>query len=167
MTCVPTPARVHAKEFHFPLDVRWKEGRTVTASVDGKVPLDVCPPPAFRGRNPEVWSPEDLFVAASASCLAITFTGLAERHGLALGELAVAADGVAGAREDGRFGFTRVLLELSVVVPPGFGGVGRELARQAEESCLVSASFDLPVEVLIAVEERGTARRDGETAAAA
>lgn len=147
-------SRLRPKEFHFPLDVRWKCGRKVTVSVDGKTPLDITPPPVFRGREPDVWSPEDLFVAAVASCLAVTFTGLAERNGLAFDELSVAADGTAGQRVDGHFGFTRVELELRLRVGPGDGELARQLAAKAEEDCLVSASFDLPVDVSTAIAER-------------
>ena len=73
---------MRAKEFHFPLSVEWIGGRRVRAAVDGKHSLDVATPPEFRGTDPDVWSPEDLFVSAAASCLAVTLAGLAEREGL-------------------------------------------------------------------------------------
>ena len=38
---------------------------------------------------------------------AVTFTGLAARAGITYTKLKVDADGVAGMRNDGRFGFTR------------------------------------------------------------
>lgn len=146
--------RIRLKEFHFPLAVRWVGGRKVSVDVDGKASLDVAPPPVFRGVEPDVWSPEDLFVAASAACLAVTFTGLAERAALAYDSLEVLADGIAGTRDDGRFGFTRVVLELRLLVAPGDADRARDLAAQAEDRCLVSTSFALPVEVTISVTER-------------
>ena len=149
-----TAPRVRPKEFHFPLAVRAARGRTVTVEIEGKRPLDVAPPPVFRGVDPEVWSPEDLFVAAAASCLAVTFTGLAERAGVAFESLEVGADGVAGVRADGPFGFTHVLLELRVAAAPDDVERVRELAAQAEATCLVSASLALPVEVTVSVEAR-------------
>ncbi len=36
----------------------------------------------FRGTDSSTWRPEDFFVAAAASGLAVTFTGLAARAGL-------------------------------------------------------------------------------------
>ena len=101
------------------------------------------PPPEFRGTDPTTWSPEDFFVAAAASCLAVTFTGLAERAGLTYTSLRVDADGVAGMRLDGRFGFTRLVLRLEVESDPADQERIRELARKAEDGCLVSASLDL------------------------
>ena len=144
-------ATVRAKEFHFPLSVEWTGGRRVVAKVHGKAGIAVAPPPEFRGVDPATWSPEDFFVGAAASCLAVTFTGLAERAGLSYAGLEVHGDGVVGGREDGRFGFTRVVLRLVVELDPADEDRGRELARKAEETCLVSVSLDVPVEVEVDV----------------
>jgi len=77
-----TRAAVRPKEFHFPLSVEWIGERRVAARVEGKAAIEVTPPPVFRGTDPATWSPEDFLVAAAASCLAVTFTGLAARAGL-------------------------------------------------------------------------------------
>ena len=152
MTTETTPtATVRPKEFHFPLSVEWVGGRRVAARVEGKPTIEITPPPVFRGTEPTIWSPEDFFVAAAASCLAVTFTGLAARAGLAYSSLKVDADGVAGKRDDGRFGFTRILLRLELETEPGDEARARELAEEAERTCLVSASLDLPVEATIVV----------------
>ena len=144
-------AAVRAKEFHFPLSVEWTGGRRVVARVEGKPGIDVAPPPEFRGLDPTTWSPEDFFVGAAASCLAVTFTGLAERAGLSFASLVVDGDGVAGQRADGRFGFTRVMLRVSLDLDAGDEAQARALVQKAEETCLVSASLDVPVEVEVAV----------------
>ncbi len=72
-------AAVRPKEFHFPLSVEWIGERRVAARVAGKSAIEITTPPVFRGTDPTTWSPEDFFVAAAASCLAVTFTGLAAR----------------------------------------------------------------------------------------
>jgi organic hydroperoxide reductase OsmC/OhrA len=144
-----TRTPVRAKEFHFPLAVDWVGERRVTASVEGKPAIEITPPPVFRGSDPTTWSPEDFFVAAAASCLAVTFTGLAARAGLAYSELHVDADGVCGRRDDGRFGFTRLLLLVKIETDDA--PEARRLAEQAEQDCLVSASLDLPVKTEIEV----------------
>jgi organic hydroperoxide reductase OsmC/OhrA len=146
-----TRAAVRPKEFHFPLAVEWIGERRVAARVAGKSTIEMAPPLVFRGTDPATWSPEDFFVAAAASCLAVTFTGLAARAGLSYGKLKVDADGVAGTRTDGRFGFTRLLLRLEVETDPAEEAQARQLAKRAEQTCLVSASLDLPVETLIEV----------------
>jgi organic hydroperoxide reductase OsmC/OhrA len=150
----PTTTALRTKEFHFPLSVEWTGARRVTAYVEGKPPIEITPPPVFRGTDPSTWSPEDFFVAAAASCLAVTFTGLAARAGLTYTSLKVDADGVAGTRADGRFGFTRLLLRLEIETEPADETQAHALAEKAERTCLVSASLDLPVETVIDV--RGT-----------
>ncbi len=146
-----TEPKVRPKEFHFPLTVDWVGGRRVAASVEGKEPVEIAPPPVFRGTDPSAWSPEDFFVAAAASCLAVTFTGLAERAGLEYRKLRVGGDGVCGLRGDGRFGFTRLDLRLEVEADSSDRERARALAEKAEETCLVSASLDCPVEASIEV----------------
>jgi organic hydroperoxide reductase OsmC/OhrA len=142
-------AAVRPKEFHFPLSVEWIGERRVAARVAGKSTIEIAPPPVFRGTDPATWSPEDFLVAAAASCLAVTYTGLAARAGLSYANLKVDADGAAGTRTDGRFGFTRLVLRLQVETHEA--EEARRLAKEAEETCLVSASLDLPVETLIEV----------------
>jgi organic hydroperoxide reductase OsmC/OhrA len=149
-------ASVRPKEFHFPLSVEWTGGRRVSAHVEGKPAIEITPPPVFRGTDPSAWSPEDFFVAAAASCLAVTFTGLADRARLSYTSLKVDGDGVAGMRADGRFGFTRLLLRFEVAIDSDHELLARELAEKAEETCLVSASLDLPVETVIEVRRMAT-----------
>jgi organic hydroperoxide reductase OsmC/OhrA len=151
MTQLQPQTRIRAKEFHFPLVVEWLGERRVAARVAGKPAIEITPPPVFRGTDPATWSPEDFLVAAAASCLAVTFTGLAAREGLSFSSLRVNADGVAGQRADGRFGFTRLWLHVVVETDPGVEAQARRLAEQAEQACLVSASLDLPVETEIEV----------------
>ena len=69
-------AAIRSKEFHFPVSTEWIGERRVAVRVEGKQTIEITPPPEFRGTDPTTWSPEDLFVAAAASCLAVTFTGL-------------------------------------------------------------------------------------------
>jgi len=142
---------MRAKEFHFPLSVEWTGGRKVLARVDGKPAVEIATPPEFRGTDPDIWSPEDFFVAAAASCLAVTFAGLAEREGLPVEALEVSGDGVASMRTDGRFGFTRLELRMDLDTDAASANRVQELAEQAERTCLVAVSLDLPVETVVNV----------------
>jgi organic hydroperoxide reductase OsmC/OhrA len=142
---------VRAKEHHFPLAVEWLGERRVAVQVEGKPAVEITPPPVFKGTDPTAWSPEDMFVASAAACLAVTFTGLAQRADLHYAGLRVDADGICGTRPDGRFGFTRILLRLTLETDPVDAEEARSLAGQAEANCLVSASVDLPVEAEIEI----------------
>jgi organic hydroperoxide reductase OsmC/OhrA len=125
----------------------------VRAQVEGKQPVDICPPIAFSGDDESTWSPEDFFVAAAASCFAVTFTGIAERAGLEYDRLAVDADGICGKRPDGGFGFTSLWLrvELETAADPDRA---RDLAERAEAACLVAESLDVPIATTIVVNGR-------------
>ena len=61
--------QVRHKELRFPVDVACDEGRRTTAKVSGKHHLRIATPPVFGGNDPELRSPEDTFVAVTASCL--------------------------------------------------------------------------------------------------
>jgi organic hydroperoxide reductase OsmC/OhrA len=148
----PRPA-VRPKEFHFPVVAEWTGGRRVSARVEDKRAIEIAPPVVFRGDDPSAWSPEDFFVASAASCLGITFTGLAQRAGLDYSKLSVAGDGVCGQRPDGRFGFTLLSLRLELETPTD-PAEARELAERAEATCLVAASLDVPIETTIVVNGR-------------
>ena len=144
-TTLDRTAAVRPKEFHFQLAVDWIGERRVLARVGGKQEIEIAPPPVFRGTDPTAWSPEDFLVAASASCLAITFTGLAAKEGVGYSSLNIEADGVAGVRYDGHFGFKRIVLRVTIEGEDV--DELRRLAERAEENCLVSASLDLQVEL--------------------
>ncbi len=138
-------------EFRFPVHIEWEGGRRTTARVEGKQPVLIATPPEFRGTNPDLWSPEDALVAATASCLGVTIAALAEQKEVPLRHLEVEADGVVGRRPDGRFGFIRIEQTVDLETDPGQEEAARELVKKAEDGCLVSVSLDVPVETTLNV----------------
>jgi len=140
------------KELRFPVTVEWRDGRTVCARVAGKETVAVTAPPEFdRDADPSVWSPEDLFGAAAAACLAVTISGLAQREELPLLHLTVSAVGVVGRRDDGAFGFTKLEQRVEIETRAGDEEHARELVEKAEKTCLVRVSLDVEVETEIEV----------------
>jgi organic hydroperoxide reductase OsmC/OhrA len=140
-----------AREFRFPVRIDWQGGRRTAVHVDGKQPLSIATPPEFRGTDPDLWSPEDAFVAAAGACLAVTVVALAERERLPLRALDVQAEGVVGRREDGRLGFLRIEQHVSLETNEGHEDAARALVAKAEAGCLVSVSLDLPVETTVEI----------------
>src|SRR5919198_6646339 len=67
------------KTYRFPVGVHWQGGRLTRASAFDKPDLRIATPPQFRRGVPGVWSPEELLVAAVASCFALTLAAVAER----------------------------------------------------------------------------------------
>jgi organic hydroperoxide reductase OsmC/OhrA len=144
--------QVRHREFRFPVEVTWDGGRRTTARVDGKQPLRVSTPPEFKGTDPDLWSPEDAFVAAAGACLAVTIAALAEREQLVMHDLAVKADGVVGRRPDGRFGFVRIEQAVRLATDGQHAEAARAIVAKAHETCLVSVSLDLPVETSVEID---------------
>jgi organic hydroperoxide reductase OsmC/OhrA len=143
--------RVRHKEFRFPVEIGWDGGRRTTAYVAGKPLLGIATPPEFRGSDPGVWSPEDAFVAAAGSCLAVTIAALAERDHLELQDLSVRAEGVVGRRPDGAFGFIRIEQTVVADVASADERAVAALVAEAEDTCLVTVSLDLPVETHVEI----------------
>lgn len=147
-------AQVRHKEFRFPVQIDWDGGRRTTAHVDGKPPLGIATPPEFRGTDPDLWSPEDAFVAAAGSCLAVTIAALAERDGVALHDLSIDAEGIIGRRPDGRFGFVRIQQTVVVDVDATHEMAVAAMVAKAEDMCLVTVSLDVPVETRVEIRPR-------------
>jgi len=147
-------AHIRPREFRFPVQVAWDGGRRTTATVDGKDPLQIATPPEFKGTDPGLWSPEDAFVAAAGSCLAVTIAALAERARLPVRALSVDATGVAGRRADGRFGFMRIEQTVAAETDDEHADALRAVIDKAEETCLVSVSLDLLVETTVEIRRR-------------
>jgi organic hydroperoxide reductase OsmC/OhrA len=148
------------KELQFPATVRWRGGKLVTAEVRAGV-LPVATPPEFAGGLAGHWSPEDMLVAAAASCYALTLSAVAERRGAPLLDALISATGHMSRRSDGRFGFT--LIEISADLETTADGeeAVRSAAKAAEERCLVTDALWIPVHVWVRVSTtapRSTAR---------
>jgi len=140
-----------AKSFEFPVSVHWVGRRRTIASVDGKRDLEVATPPEFKGGVEGVWSPEDLLVGSIGTCFAVTLVAIAERRDVPLHGLDVAARGRVTQRHDGRAGFVEATLHVSLLTDPGREEEAIAAAEAAERGCLVAASLDFPVRLMLDV----------------
>lgn len=141
-----------AKEYTFPVRVEWMTGRTVVAGAPGKPALQVSPPVEFNpAADPAVWSPEDLFCNAEATCLAVGIARLAAAAEVQLFDLSVLAEGTVTQRPDGRFGFTKIEQRVELEVAAGQETPAREIVARAEAACLVAASLDVTIDTTLVV----------------
>jgi peroxiredoxin-like protein len=135
--------------------IRWEEGRRGTlTSPDLTNQITVATPPEFPKGEPNIWSPEHLYVAAANSCLMTTFLAIAENSKLdfvsfnsnALGKLE---------KIDGDYMISEIELKPVVVLK---NEKDRERAlriiEKSEKACLISNSMKskivLSPEVIIA-----------------
>jgi peroxiredoxin-like protein len=139
------------KDFRFQVDVDGAARRVVTLTAEGKPTLTVATPPEFRGGVSGVWSPEDMLVAATATCYALTLAAVAERRALPLRSLAITAAGHVAKRADGRFGFVVIELGVKVTTDEGFESEAENASQRAETACIISNALAVPVEVELEV----------------
>ena len=113
--------------------------------------LEIATPPEFRGGLEGNWSPEDLLVASTASCFALTLAAVAEKRQVPLLDVSIGATGHMGRRRDGRLGFTVIEVNAVVETLSGSEEALAAAAKTAEEHCLISQALDVPVHVALEV----------------
>jgi organic hydroperoxide reductase OsmC/OhrA len=138
------------KEMQFPVSVRWRGGRLALAEGDGEM-LEVATPPEFQGGLAGFWSPEELLVAAAASCYTLTLAAVAERREAPLLDATVTATGHMSRRDNHHFGFTVIEIDASLETVPGGEDAVRSAAKAAAKRCLVAQALDVPVHVDVEV----------------
>ena len=141
------------KEMQFPVSVRWRGGRLASTATtpSRRGPIEVATPPEFRDGVAGYWSPEDLLVAAVASCFTLTLGAVAERGGAPLLDATVTATGHMSHRDDGRYGFFVIEIDASLETIVGGEDTVRRAARVAEKRCIVAQALDVPVHVAVTV----------------
>jgi organic hydroperoxide reductase OsmC/OhrA len=139
------------KDYRFTVRTHNATRRLVTAESGEKPRLVVATPPEFRGGVADVWSPEDLLVAATATCYALTLSAIAERRSLLIHDLSVLGAGHVSRRADGIFGFIVIELAVDLTVDEGSESLAEKLARTAERGCIVNDAIEVPVEVELTV----------------
>ena len=120
--------------------VDWTKGREGNMMVEGKPVIEVSAPPEFDG--PEgIISPEDLFVAAAASCFMTTFVTFSKKIRFEYKSFTCTAKGTLERVEKG-FQFTKIHIDGLVAVE------SEDLKPKAERAlelagkyCLVSNSM--------------------------
>jgi organic hydroperoxide reductase OsmC/OhrA len=135
------------KDYCFEVTTKTATRHLVTLTAEGKPKLAVATPPEFRDGIADVWSPEDLLVAATATCYALTLSAIAERRSLPIEGLSVTGAGHVARRADGVFGFVVVELAVQFTTERGFEAQAEKAARIAERGCIVADALQVPVEV--------------------
>jgi peroxiredoxin-like protein len=131
---------VRSKVYVYQTTVRWTAQRKGIISCAGKPDVEVATPPEFKG-HPNIWSPEDLFVASANVCLMTTFLAFAERAGLAFSSYESEAEGRLELVE-GKFQFTAITLKPTITLKSAAdAGKAKELIEKAEANCLISNSM--------------------------
>jgi organic hydroperoxide reductase OsmC/OhrA len=135
------------KDYAFRVDAIPRANGVVRVITADRPTLEVATPVEFRNGLPGYWSPEDMLVAATASCYALTFRALAQRRSVPYSDLEVTGTGHVTRRADGRFGFVLVELQVSVTTDVDHTEAVTETAHAAERGCIIGRALDVPVEL--------------------
>lgn len=92
-----------------------REGN-ISFDDENKPVINVATPPEFPGGKPGIISPEDLFVAALASCKMTTFFAMAEKLDIGLKSLEIDATGYLGKAESRGMAFTKADVQLIIEI---------------------------------------------------
>jgi organic hydroperoxide reductase OsmC/OhrA len=118
--------------------------REFTVQVPGKPPLVGSAAAAFRG-DPRLYNPEDLLVAALASCHCLSYLAIAARGSVVVTRYEDSASGVL-ALMDGRLRFREVTLRPRVWVAGGSDiDVAKRMHHAAHAGCFIASSVNFPV----------------------
>ena len=133
-------------KYSYETDLIWTGARTGILEGSGLPHMRVSAPLEFAG-EPGAWTPEQMLVGATASCLMTTFAALSELSGLAVNFFRVKATGTLEKIPGEGYRFTEVHLAPEVGVFPGdMEKAGRVLSK-AEKSCFISSSLRATVHV--------------------
>jgi organic hydroperoxide reductase OsmC/OhrA len=108
-----------------------------------RAPIAAGPPPQFGGAD-DVWSPEELLVAAALECLWTTFEAYARHdaltvHGWSGTGTAVLEKGSPVPK------FTSISLRAELVVADADVERARKLLQTAEQRCIISHALNVPI----------------------
>lgn len=119
--------------------------RRFRVAVQGKPELVGSADPAFRG-EPQLHNPEDLLLAAVASCHMLTYLALCARNGVTVLRYADAALGSLALLPSGGGSFEAVTLRPRVTVAAGSDAVAAgALHERAHELCFIASSCRFPI----------------------
>jgi peroxiredoxin-like protein len=148
------------QEHDYPVSIRWTgDAQLRTESPDHLPELFVGSPPEFGG-EPNVWSPEHLFVASVASCFVTTLLAIAGISKLEIRALEVPAVGTLERGEDRFYSIPRIELQPQVTLAREKDRDRLErLLVKADNNCLVSRSVrsQVTLKPTITVEPSGNA----------
>jgi peroxiredoxin-like protein len=121
--------------------VEWNEALSGRLHADDFPSIDVASPPIFPGGKGGMWTPEDMFVAASNICLMSTFVAIATMSKLNFAAYSSEATGTLE-KVDGTYMMSKIEIRPKITVEKETDVERAErLIQKAKKSCLISNSI--------------------------
>ena len=132
--------------YSYETELTWKGERNGVLEGASLPHLQISAPPEFAG-EPGKWTPEQLLVGATASCLMTTFIAIAEFSGISLNFFRIKATGTVEKIPGEAYRFTEIHLATEVGVFPDDVDKARRILAKAERNCFISNSLRAAVRV--------------------
>lgn len=139
------------KDRRFTATANWLGGDRTLVGGAQLPDVDVATPIELGGDERGAWSPEELLLAACASCYELTVVSAARAHDVPIYAVEVTAAGHVTRRDDGCLGFIVVEIDAKVSTDEDrLADVGL-IAERAKDACIVMLALDVPVHIRVAV----------------
>ncbi|MHA6250623.1 OsmC family protein [Oceanobacillus sp. CAU 1775] len=137
-------------EHHFYLKAEWPGGRNNVGSLDaGKLKTKISIPEEMDGPGIGT-NPDEMLLAAAATCYVITLAALIERRKLPLKEMSHDAEGIVDVT-NGVFTYKKIIHKPTVVLTDDATEKDHRMLRilveKAESSCMISRAIKGNVEL--------------------
>ena len=124
----------------------------VISSLENGCTVEVAPPVEFDGTG-DVWSPEELLMAAVANCLVLSFKSIARAYDLNWLHIECAADGQLE-KVERRVKFTRVHTRVKLTIASAEDkDKAKRILEKSEDTCFItnsmSAETSLSFEIIV------------------
>ena len=128
-------------EYIYRTNIKWTGLKKGILSSEGKPDINVACPPEFGG-HPNIWSPEDLFLASIEVCTMTSFLYLAARSKITINSYESKAK-CSAKLVDGVFKLTDINIFIKIHAPSEYKKERIEkLLEKIPKICLVSNSID-------------------------
>jgi len=142
------------KDHRFAATAEWLHGKHGLIRARDKLPIDVAVPTELGGLDDDVWSPEELLLAACASSYELTIFAVAKKCDIPIHWLEVRSAGHVTRRDDGRLGFIAIELDVEFVTSSERVPDAEAAARRAKDVCIVTTALDVPVHLRVTARAR-------------
>ena len=130
---------IKPKEYTYQTQLEWLSEKKGTLHSNGKPSMMVACPPEFGG-HPNIWTPEDLFVASIEVCIMTTFLYFIKNKKINLLSYKSQTKGTAS-MVNYKFQFSSIHIHLDITVSTGMEKDAiTEILKKVENHCLISQS---------------------------
>lgn len=133
-------------KYTYHTQLEWTSEKKGVLKCEGKPDIIVACPPEFGG-HPDIWSPEDLFLASVEVCTLTTFLWFADKEHITLKLYNSEARGTVEL-VNGVFQFSSIIVKLKIgISSEDDRSLVEKIVKKVSRACLISNSIHTSVRV--------------------